>query len=524
MGRRRRLMLPRVNESLSPPFHEMTEYPFQDLCCELFSRQEGIATCEVYGRRGQKQRGIDLWAHCVGGNSSEVGQCKCYKEFSHREIEKASDGFFAHLGYWRERRVQRFILFVACDLDDVQQQEEIHRQLVRFAEHKIRYEAWSAQTLRSKLGPYRDIVARHLKAEYWIEHICGPAIPPVPDQLSRQPNLPLTLGFVGARFERLASRLSEDTTKKLEEIREQYREGRKREAFLRLQELPQDQEWDVLEKSLRARILRVLGTYALVLDGDANTARALSSKACELDPSGDDTTIRSLLRYRAEGAEAAIQELSLVKDVDVLNLRAAFLLELGRTTDALSLLACLPEGIVPNAETKRLQALISLTEGDLMGAQQRIQQAFTERPQWEAIRFTRALVDYYSALSQAVTPHHLIAWPQPVEWAFVQRDDQSVQRLRRCAAEFADLALSCDSDSEARAVYEVWRLTCLANDPDRQTEAEGFCQSLLAKDPTNHRVLAWALARNYAVDLSMSEEALEASLKEDTNGSSEEPA
>lgn len=270
--------------------------------------------------------------------------------------------------------------------------------------------------------------------------------------------------------------------------------------------------------------LECLGPTPSYRTGNANTARALSSKARELDPSGDDTSIRSLLRYRAEGAEAAIQELSLAKDIDVLNLSAAFLLEFGRTADALSLLACLPEGIVPNAETKRLQALISLTEGDLVGAQQRIQQAFTERPKWEAIRFTRAMVDYFSALSQAVTPHHLITWPQPVEWAFVQRDDQSLQCLRRSATEFEDLALYCDSDGEAQEVYEVWRLACLANDPDRQTEAESFCQSLLAKDPTNHRALAWALARNYAIGLSISEEALEASLKEDTNGSSEEPA
>lgn len=242
------MMLPRVNESLSPPFHEMTEYPFQDLCCELFSRQEEIAICEVYGRRGQKQRGIDLWARCVGGNGSEVGQCKCYKEFSRKEIEKASDEFFAHREYWRERHVQRFILFVACDLDDTQQQEEVHKQIKRFAEHSIRYEAWSARTLRSKLGPHRDIVTRHLKSEYWVEHICGPPVRSVAEQTPEQSNSQVMIRFLSAQLERLALSISHALEAQVETIRECYREGRKREALTRLGTLQRDRDWDLLEK------------------------------------------------------------------------------------------------------------------------------------------------------------------------------------------------------------------------------------------------------------------------------------
>ena len=64
-------------------------------------------------------------------------------------------------------------------------------------------------------------------------------------------------------------------------------------------------------------------------------------------------------------------------------------------------------------------------------------------------------------------------------------------------------------DEKDRKLFEMWCLACLANDPDQQTEAQEFCRCLLEQDPINHRVVIWALARNYAVDLRESEQALE---------------
>lgn len=523
MGRRRRMMLPRVNESLSPPFHEMTEYPFQDLCCELFGRQEGIATCEVYGTRGQKQRGIDLWAQCVGGNGSEVGQCKCYKAFSRKEIEKASDEFFAHLAYWQERHVQRFILFVACDLDDTRQQEEVQKQITRFAEYSIRYEAWSARTLRSKLGPHRDIVTRHLKSDYWVEHICGLPVRSVVEQTPEQSHSQVTMRFLSAQLERLASSISHVLEAQVEAIRECYRKGRKREALTQLRTLQRDPDWDLLEKPLQARILRTIAAYTLHIDTDIATASTLALQAQELDPSADDTIFRVLLHYYTVGPEKALQEIGTAGSIDVLNLEVALLLELGRSSEAQAKLESLPPGLVADTETRRLGALLSLTNGDLLSAQAQIQRVAAEQPEWEAIRITSAIIDYASALSPAVIPHHTMTWPQPIDWAFVRRDNESLQHLRRAESDFATLSSDSARDDDLRRWLEVWRLACLANDPDRQAEAERFCLDLLQQNSMNHRALAWALARSYVVDLDTSERALEEALKEDIDGGSEQP-
>jgi hypothetical protein len=98
-------MTPRMNPSLSPPFHQLDEYTFQRLCCELHARQLGIATCAVYGTRGQRQRGIDLLAHRRGSTEKEIGQCKCYEDFPPAEIRKASEEFLEHLEYWQQHRL-----------------------------------------------------------------------------------------------------------------------------------------------------------------------------------------------------------------------------------------------------------------------------------------------------------------------------------------------------------------------------------------------------------------------------------
>jgi len=147
-------MTPRMNPSLSPPFHELDEYTFQNLCCELHGKQPWIATCDVYGTRGQSQRGIDLLAHRRGSMEKEVGQCKRYGSFPAAEIRKASAEFLKHLEYWQQQQVKRFILFVACDLDLTQQQDEVYKQRDDFVKYGIEYEAWSVRTLKLKLAPH----------------------------------------------------------------------------------------------------------------------------------------------------------------------------------------------------------------------------------------------------------------------------------------------------------------------------------------------------------------------------------
>lgn len=114
-------MSPGIRPGQLPPFHELDEYVFQDLCRDLFDAEPSVATCEVYGVRGQAQYGIDLLAVAADGDGIEVGQCKCYGNFTPRQIERVREEFFEHYGsHWQPRNVKRFILFVAGDLSSTQ--------------------------------------------------------------------------------------------------------------------------------------------------------------------------------------------------------------------------------------------------------------------------------------------------------------------------------------------------------------------------------------------------------------------
>src|SRR3990172_5874792 len=103
------MMPPGIRPGETPPFHRLDEYIFQELCRDLFDHESGIAVCEIYGVRGQAQDGIDLLARRSNGDGTEVGQCKCYEEFSPAKIRQASDEFFAYWDkHWSKEDVKRF--------------------------------------------------------------------------------------------------------------------------------------------------------------------------------------------------------------------------------------------------------------------------------------------------------------------------------------------------------------------------------------------------------------------------------
>jgi len=71
-----------MNSADPPLFHVLGAIPFQEMCRDLLERQEGIATCEIYGKPGQGQRGVDLEASAASNGHTEVAQCKCWQNFT----------------------------------------------------------------------------------------------------------------------------------------------------------------------------------------------------------------------------------------------------------------------------------------------------------------------------------------------------------------------------------------------------------------------------------------------------------
>jgi tetratricopeptide (TPR) repeat protein len=511
-------MTPNINPSDPPQFHRLGEYPFQELCHDIFEVQGGIATCEIYGRRGQTQKGIDLLASCDDGESTEVGQCKAEKSFSVPKIINASDEFFAHWEFWKDKKVRRFILFVGCALDDPKVQNEILTQRARFQKVGILYEAWSARTLVTRLSPHRTIAERHIHSREIVDNICGRSFES--QSKAPVPGIDLALSLLGSQIEVFSSEISQVNAEKLERIRELSREGKTDEAYERILEMRTDKSWEMFEKPLQARILRVTGSLVLNAKKDVGEAKTLKEQAAALDPNGDESTLCALIRYYEAGNEGALDELTEPSNINAFNLKIGLLIELARPDEALAAMQRPPANVEPDADTERLHALLLLLRGNLASAQEKIDKALERQPTWQGVRHAYAIINYYSALSGAALPKRFISWPIPIPWPLVKRDDQSQERLRTAESYFARLAADAENNDEQRNGFQLWRLACLANDVGRQEEAAQLCLDLLSDNPVDSHTLAWALSRHYDVDLKTMEESLERALGVELNDDS----
>lgn len=328
------MMPPGIRPGETPPFHKLGEYVFQDLCRDLFDHEPQIAVCEVYGVRGQSQDGIDLLARRSKGDGIEVGQCKCYEEFSSDKIRTASDEFFKHWDeHWSKDDVRRFILFVACDLSLRQQQDEITVQMKRFSAVGVAYEVWSGAKIRNKLRPHRSIVATYcVPPEHWVLVICCPETPlsPVAVGVETQTSIIVSATLTN-QIERLAARASNETDQNLARMRTAWREGKTERVITELTALKNDTAvWPVLSPEIKAKVLLFEAGIELEVTGNIVRVRQLADEALGLAPGENQARLRAVIALRELGHEEALALLEGQNDIDSLNLKANILLQMGR--------------------------------------------------------------------------------------------------------------------------------------------------------------------------------------------------
>jgi nucleoside phosphorylase len=306
----------------------------------------------------------------------------------------------------------------------------------------------------------------------------------------------------------VAGALSREKAKEIEEIRELNREGKLQDALRRITAMREDQSWRFVEDKVQAKALRAEAGMVLAAEQDTATARLLVVQAKTRDPEGDDTIIRTLLRFYEDSPAEALLELGEPSNTDAFDLKLILLIYDRRVEDALNLAQNLPEGIHPDADTRRWTALAHLMSGDVSSARSQIQDVLIERPGWQTVRALAAVIDYFSCLSPAAVPKGFVPWPQPIDLSLVKVDAESQSQLKKAEEEFAQLAANTQLGEEARKIHEAWRLACIANSPQRQQEALEYCRALLSEDPANHRASLWAVVRDFDVDFVSSEKAL----------------
>lgn len=504
------IMSPGIAPGDNPPFHKLGPIVFQKMCRDLLDKQTGIRSCEVFGVQGQAQFGIDLLAYRTTQSEIEVGQCKAYERCSKTDIKNASDDFFENWdSKWKHEGVKRFVLFVACDLSTTQHSEEIKSQKERFLEKGIVYEAWSSAKIKNELRPHRGIVAEYcVPSDHWLQVICGETAGSLVPRHDSSPLSSAVFSTLSNQLDVLAGLLTGETEQKLQLMRANFRQGKKKLVASWVHELKADvNRWNILSPNIKSKVIRFEAGLSLEIDDDVSKAKNLANQAKTICPSEDESRIRALIAHRENDNEGALKIISSPEDIDSANLKASLLLYSGKLDESIECLMNLP--FEQNAETMRVRALGFLFKADVASAIIEIEKALELEPQWESILTTAAVVYYYSALSPIAIPSVALPWPEPVVWGLVRRDDLSLKYLRKGVEILRTVLSNVEVTGVTRSHLLSWLGACLINDSERQEVAIEFYRATLDSDPSNLGLISWAIARNLGMNLQSSISELE---------------
>ncbi len=155
--------MPVITKYLVLPFEKLLWENFEKFCYSLGSKSmKCIEGSYIYGRRGQKQDGIDLYFNKNG--VVNVWQIKRYQEFTPKDIIAAVDKFIE--GKW-VNKAKRFVLCVSNCLDDTGNIDEIDNQIRILREKEIEFAVYNSEKLTNLSLAYPSLVSMFF-GEHWV--------------------------------------------------------------------------------------------------------------------------------------------------------------------------------------------------------------------------------------------------------------------------------------------------------------------------------------------------------------------
>ena len=136
------------------PCDQLSWRDFERLVFRLARKNADVVYCAPYGRPGQAQDGIDVYARLSGGGHV-CWQARNRKDVGAPDIEKAVDDFLK--GKWAAS-AKRFVLCVRASLADTGLQDTIEKQAARLLEKGIVFEGVDGTQISEKLRSHPEIV------------------------------------------------------------------------------------------------------------------------------------------------------------------------------------------------------------------------------------------------------------------------------------------------------------------------------------------------------------------------------
>lgn len=162
---------PPIKKSLMElPLKDMLWEDFEELCLRMVEYEEGFdkSECEILGRKGQKQDGIDIYAR-KGSSKYSTFQCKKYKSISISQLTAIFEEF--KKGEWFSKS-NKFYLCITLDFSDVNLQRKFEELKEDFNKESIKIKRWDYSIINRILKNHPNIVFDFF-GEEWCKQFCG---------------------------------------------------------------------------------------------------------------------------------------------------------------------------------------------------------------------------------------------------------------------------------------------------------------------------------------------------------------
>jgi hypothetical protein len=167
--------LPSQVPTVSPaalPFHELDPEAFERLVAEVVSRRDHRGV-QFYGRRGQKQYGLDVVEHEPSGERS-LYQVKRYQVLTPSDIEDAVTDYAVSPNSDAPRRFnpRRFVVVTSADFDADTANVDKLADLRKAYAGDLELEVWGAESLNRQLRDFPRVVYA-VFGPAWAKAYCG---------------------------------------------------------------------------------------------------------------------------------------------------------------------------------------------------------------------------------------------------------------------------------------------------------------------------------------------------------------
>jgi energy-coupling factor transporter ATP-binding protein EcfA2 len=151
------------------PLNELTWEHFERLCLRYVRTQSFVVRAQLYGVKGQKQHGIDLYVRLADPPRYEVYQCKRLASFTAADVKKAVDTFLT--GKWHDKS-KAFRIMTSHPIEDTKIGDAIEAAAKRLEALDITFEVIGQERLSEWLKDQPRLVDDFF-SRAWVEEFCG---------------------------------------------------------------------------------------------------------------------------------------------------------------------------------------------------------------------------------------------------------------------------------------------------------------------------------------------------------------